>query len=555
MNPAWVQGGALVRTFPTVGAPQGTTYLQQAGNTSHYSGSMWSFAPVASTYISWWAKTSTNNSNCSYVVVGDASISTNNGIVFSYFTSLGTLRFYNNTLNFEIPTTANTWYHVELLNVNYTAHTYDLYINGVLMQSNYAFRSLTTSSISQIHLYNFDPGSNGYYDEIIVGSTPLAFAPSHTDVLCNGDSTGSAGVSITSGTQPFSYLWSNGATTSSLSALGQGTYMVTVTDGNGCTSTQSIVVAEPSGLTDSVMWSAPTCSYNTDGTIGLSLSGGTPGYSYLWSTGDTSQNVSGLGGGTFTVAYTDANGCGDTDTITLSAPAVLTFTCLPTDVLCNGMNNGALDVTATGGTPGYSYLWSNGMMTEDLSGLAPGNYSLVLTDQNGCMHSDSFAITEPTLLSASVVVTSDDGTSNGAIDFTLTGGVGPYTYLWSNGATTQDVTNLATGNYTVTATDANGCNAIISIIVDLVVGVGAQVGMDVQAWPNPCSQSLHLKLPTMTEVMAVRLYDLRGTLVFERQGLQGGLQELDLRAVAAGSYLLKVSNGVAMQTLRVSKLD
>ncbi len=555
MNPAWVQGGALVRSYPTAGAPQGTTYLQQTGNTSHYSGSMWSFAPVASTYIGWWAKTSSNNNNCSYFVVGDASVSSNNGIVFSYFTNLGTLRFYNNTQNFEIATTANTWYHVELLNVNYTTHTYDLYINGVLMQSNYPFRSLTSSNVSQIHLYNFDPGSNGYYDEIIVGSTPLAFAPSHTDVLCNGDSTGSAGVSITSGTQPFSYLWSNGATASSLSALGQGTYMVTVTDGNGCTSTQSIVVAEPSALTDTVTWSAPTCSYNTDGTIGLSVSGGTPGYSYLWSTGDTSQGISGLGGGTYTVAYTDAYGCTDTDTIILSAPTVLTFTCLPTDVQCNGLGNGALDVTAAGGTPGYSYLWSNGMTTEDLSGLVPGNYSLVLTDQNGCMHSDSFAIAEPSPLAPSSVVTIDDGVSNGAIDFSLSGGVGPYTYLWSNGDTTQDISNLSFGIYTVTATDANGCDTVISIEVPLAVGVGAQAGMDVQAWPNPCSQSLHLQLPTMTEAMAVRLYDLRGTLVFERQGLQGGLQELDLRAVAAGSYLLKVSNGTAMQTLRVSKLD
>lgn len=555
MHPSWVQGGAYTRTYPTAGAPQGTTFLQQAGSSSHYAGSVLNFGTSTPSYISWWAQTSTNANNCSYVVVGDASTSTNNGIVFSYFTSSGTLRFYNNTANWEMSTTANTWYHVELMNINFTTKTFDLYINSVLVQSGYAFRSTGSTSVDQIHLYNYDTGSTGYYDEVIVGAAPLLATYAQTPPACALDTNGTATVTVTSGQSPYTYLWGNGATTPSLSGLGAGTYVCTVTAGNGCTLTDSVTIAAPSPLVDTLAWTDPSCATTTDGSIDLTVAGGTPGYSYLWSTGDSTADLTGLGGGTYYVDFVDTNGCAGSDTVTLVQPTAISLVGGPANILCFGQVNGAISTTTSGGTPGYSYLWSTGDSTADILGLAAGTYSVTVTDANGCMVADSFTITEPAALqSVTSVVTPDNGGGNGAIDLIVTGGTGPFTYAWSTGATTEDLSGLVTGTYTVTITDANFCTLVSTFVVDLVIGVGNVDALAVQAWPIPFGDHLKLQLPTVVEAVQVVLYDLRGVVMLQQTMAGGTVLELDTRSIAAGCYLLHVRSGDAQRTLRVSKL-
>jgi hypothetical protein len=556
MDPNWIQGGSYVRTFPTSGAPQGNVFLQQSGgNNSHYTGSQWNFTPSTPSYISWWSKSSTNFNNCSYMVIGDAGTSSNNGIVFCYFTSAGTVRFYNNTQNYETPTTANTWYHFEMMNINFTSKTFDLYINGSMVQGGYAFRSTSSTDISQIHLYNYDPSTQGYYDQIIIGAVPPAATAVGTDVACFGDSSGSATVSVSSGVAPFTYLWSTGDTSSTISGLGAGALTVTVTAGNGCTTTQAITISEPSaGLSGSTSSSDPTCSYTTDGSLTLTVSGGTPGYSYTWNTGDTTATLSGIGGGTYYVDYTDAAGCTGTDTFQLVAPPVLGFTDAITDILCAGQQTGAIDITPAGGTPGYIYIWSNGDTTQDISSLVGGTYAVTVTDVNGCVFTDSLTVAEPAALAASGVVTDDlGGVGSGAIDLTTTGGVAPYTFSWSNGDSTEDLTGLFPGTYIVIITDANGCVSTFSFTVDFIEAVAGMGGMDVKVWPVPFTDELQVELPADVDGGVVELWDVRGRLAHRRTVGAGERVVLDTRELAQGAYLLKVESGGKLATHRVMK--
>jgi hypothetical protein len=189
-----------------------------------------------------------------------------------------------------------------------------------------------------------------------------------------------------------------------------------------------------------------------------------------------------LTAGTYTVTVTDVNGCSTTSTFTLTQPAVLektdfsspTFAC-GYNISCNGGNNGSINLTATGGADcvAYTYLWSDGATTEDRTGLTAGFYSVTVTDANGCSFTDGITLTEPAALTLSISSPvkvcgyniSCNGGTDGIVMMTVAGGASctAYTYNWSNGATTEDLTNVAAGTYTVTVTDANGCVATGSI--------------------------------------------------------------------------------------------
>ncbi|MTB54018.1 SprB repeat-containing protein, partial [Lewinella sp. W8] len=192
-----------------------------------------------------------------------------------------------------------------------------------------------------------------------------------------------------------------------------------------------------------------------DGTITLTVVGGTAGYTYAWSNGATTQNLSGLAAGTYTVVVTDANGCTTTESFTIDQPEPLVATGVTTDVICNDdagtSDDGTITLTVVGGTAGYTYAWSNGATTQNLSGLAAGTYTVVVTDANGCTTTESFTIDQPEPLVATGVTTDvtcndDAGTSDdGTITLTVVGGTAGYTYAWSNGATTQNLSGLAAG--------------------------------------------------------------------------------------------------------------
>ena len=316
--------------------------------------------------------------------------------------------------------------------------------------------------------------ANGCTDSTSVTITePMVLIASSvvdSNVSCFGFADGGATASGTGGTQPFTYNWSNGAVTASISGVVVGTYSVTVTDANGCTDSSAVTITEPVILAvTALLDSNVTCNGFSDGGVSSTVSGGTMPYTYLWSTGATTASMTGIPAGTYSVTVTDANGCTDSASTTVNEPALLVAaTVVDSNVSCNGFIDGGATASASGGTPGYNYLWSNSATTASITGVSAGVYTVTVTDLNGCTDTATVTITEPALLVASVAVDSNvscNGVADGGATASGTGGTNPYSYLWSNGATTAAVTGLVAGTYSVTLTDANGCTDSTSVVI------------------------------------------------------------------------------------------
>jgi hypothetical protein len=294
-------------------------------------------------------------------------------------------------------------------------------------------------------------------------STLAASASALNNVSCNGGNNGAATTAVSGGTSPYTFQWSpsggNGVTANNLSA---GTYTVLITDANGCTSSAFATITQPSAIAATpYVLNNVSCNSGTNGRAVASVSGGTSPYTFQWSpSGGNTATANNLSAGTYTAFITDANGCTSSSSATITQPSALTASASPlNNVWCNGGSNGRAVANASGGTPPYTFQWSpSGGNTATANNLSAGAYTVLIIDANGCNSSSSATITQPPSLSSSVAVTNSGcSQSNGAIDLTVSGGTPGYTYLWSNGATTQDISGLSPGNYTVTVTDSYSC--------------------------------------------------------------------------------------------------
>jgi hypothetical protein len=306
----------------------------------------------------------------------------------------------------------------------------------------------------------------------VTPSTAIVLNTSSTAVRCNGGNTGTATVTVGGGSTPYSYAWSNGATTSSLSNLTAGNYSVTVTDAVGCSSVQLLTVSQPTAMATVFDVTDAVCA-NT-GRIGVTVSGGTSSsYSYLWNTGATTSVISNLAGGTYTLTITDGNGCTKIVSTTVNAFTAPVVSLTSTSPTCNGGNNGTATTSLTGGTSPFSYAWSNSATNSNLTGLSAGTYSVTVTDSKGCASAVKTAtLIAPAAITITSTVTNATCLPVGSVTVTASNGVAPYTYLWSTGATTATISSMAGGNYSVTATDANGCKNSSTINIPAVTSPG-----------------------------------------------------------------------------------
>lgn len=273
---------------------------------------------------------------------------------------------------------------------------------------------------------------------------------------------------VTGGTPPYTYNWSNGATGSVNANLGPGTYDVTVTDANGCTITGSGTIGNPVQINVNLTVVNPGCGGGSPtGSATVAPTGGTPPYMFHWSNGAVGNTVNGLLPGSYSVTVTDFLGCNQTEGFVLIPQASINLDATATPASACGLPTGTATVTASGGVAPYTYAWSNGATTASISNLAPGNYTVVVTDSQGCGATAQVTVGGTPAMDLHITGVSSGCAANGTATAMVTPGTGtpPYSFLWSNGATTSVINNLTAGTYTVTATDANGCTAVDQVTV------------------------------------------------------------------------------------------
>ncbi len=288
---------------------------------------------------------------------------------------------------------------------------------------------------------------------------------------CYHSGRGSLTASVSGGSPPYSFAWSNFDQDSSNLNITEGTYTVTITDANGCSITRSGTVTGPtSPLSSPFTVQDVTCFGANNGSFNVTTSGGTPGYTYAWTPGTLSgSNPTGLAAGIYSFTVTDSYGCRVFGEDTVFQPATaLSATSSHTNITCNGAANGTITITISGGTPPYTY---QGLPvpggTNTLTGLSAGTYSGTVQDATGCSVSLSETIIEPAVFALSEAHSNllCNGTGTGSITVTASGGTLPYSFLWNDGNINQNRTNLSAGNYSLTSTDSNFCSASVSVSI------------------------------------------------------------------------------------------
>jgi uncharacterized protein (DUF2141 family) len=373
-----------------------------------------------------------------------------------------------------------------------------------------------------------------------------------TNCLCFGDQSGSIQVTANGGVAGYNVSWtgpvsgnpvgqeilmSGGAY--SITGLPAGSYTVTVSDTFNCTTSSNITITQPNALSAFASNLIEDDCYGTSiGAATITASNGTAPYNVSW-TGPSSGNPAGVeiaasGGsytinslpaGVYTATVTDANSCTANTTITITQPSALAVTAVvSTAIPCSG-GQGVVTVSAVGGTLAYS---GTGNFT-----VSAGTHTFPVTDGNGCIDSVTITVTQPSPLNVTGI------TSNNGIDITVGGGTPPWTYAWSTGTTTEDLTNLMPGTYTVTVTDTNGCTQTDSFTVQNadILTVSSSV---LEIYPNPACDKLTLKMKHSDNVPFYIADNLGRTVIKGRSEFE--LTEIPIDSLKAGIYLLHIDN-------------
>ncbi|WP_103069813.1 T9SS type A sorting domain-containing protein [Aquimarina sediminis] len=312
---------------------------------------------------------------------------------------------------------------------------------------------------------------------------PLAISFTTTDILCYGEASGAIDITPSGGTPPYSYLWSNGETTQDITGASAIGYTVTVTDANNCNLTSTVITPSQPNAPISITQAAVTnlTGFQTgNGSIAVTTAGGTPGYTYQWRVQGTTPVIgtnpiiNNLQAGSYQVTITDANNCSLITDYVVTQPDLLEVTNIQQDnaILCFGDQTATLTASVTGGVLPYTYRWYNVINSSitlatqpNIAGLGVGTYTIEITDANGNQANRTYAITEPPLLQAIYTNTdvSCNGGADGSINISVTGGTGSYSFFWSTGANTEDISGLSEGTYSVTVSDANLCQTDLTI--------------------------------------------------------------------------------------------
>ncbi len=306
----------------------------------------------------------------------------------------------------------------------------------------------------------------------IIVSSPLFSNPS-----CANYEDGFIEPNISGGLPPFQFSWSNGATTENIYNLNNLPYQLQVVDESGCTFIFNFDLKDPLPLNPVITNLSNyngfnvSCFNSQDAFVDITTTGSHPPYSFQWSNGDLTEDLTNVQSGIYFLNITDKNLCDTTISVNLSQPNIFSSTINSTtnfngfDISCNGFSDGSIDFEVTGSVPPYSYFWNSGQITQDISSVNAGAYIVNVLDNNGCSHSNTITLTEPTSLVGTIQSSNNynsydiscNGYLDGGINLTINGSVPPYDYTWNNGATNQNLTNIGAGFYSVQVIDDNNC--------------------------------------------------------------------------------------------------
>ncbi len=353
----------------------------------------------------------------------------------------------------------------------------------------------TTSSISglsqgtyDVTVYDSTTGCSATFTDTITNPGGLNGAAFVINSACAGSNTGVAAVIASGGTPPYSYSWNTvpPILNDTASGIPGGTYVVTVTDAHGCITTDTVNVNNTSSPLNIVVTHVDSlpCYTSNNGTASISVSGGTPGYTYSWSTTpvQTGTMATGLSPGTYYITVTDTLGCSNTDSATVYSPDSIFIDGHSADASCAG-GDGSAYVDVSGGVPGYVYAWAGSPNTTDsLSGLNPGVYTITVMDTNGCSKSLDIVVGSQTV-SANASALSNSPCTGGGTGSAIaapTGGTPPYTFLWNSvpPQTGDTATALAPGTYQVTVMDSLGCTTVDTVVIQNSSGSPVVITID-----------------------------------------------------------------------------
>ena len=395
-------------------------------------------------------------------------------------------------------------------------------------------------------------------------STIVTSISAQTNVLCNGDNTGSATISQTGGTGPYTYSWApSGGTDATATGLAAGTYTCTVTDAAANTQNQVVTITEPLVLSASTVQTDDLCNGSSTGSATIIASGGTGSYSYSWApSGGTGATANGLAAGTYTCTITDANSCSITETIIIGEPLVLVSSILAQgNVSCYGACDGFAQATVSGGSGPYTFMWvPGGIFGLSINNLCPGTYTLSVTDANACSATTTVTITEPSALSATTSSTPETGGSNGTASVNVSGGSTPYNYLWNDALaqTTQTATSLTGGNYSVLITDSNGCMVVQTVLVNSTVGiVSTDFQSSIKVYPNPSKGDFSIEINSLGNHYTLKIMNPVGKLIYNESielPIGKNLIPVAMDNSREGLYFIQIISNDGIITIPVTKM-
>ncbi|QTN39563.1 hypothetical protein HZ996_10585 [Cryomorphaceae bacterium] len=347
-------------------------------------------------------------------------------------------------------------------------------------------------------------------------------------------------LTVSGGTLPYAYAWSNGAGSQDVSGLDAGTYTVTVTDGNGCKETSTGIIVQSAQLSLGVTNTDVSCNGGSDGTIDLTITGNNGPFTISWTNGASTEDLSGVPAGTYLVTVDDAANCSAQITVVVDEPDAIDPGETIQNVLCFGDANGSITLVPVGGTSPYSFAWSNGAgNVSSQTSLSAGNYTVSITDANGCLYTETLVVGGPSNALSSGIVQANvtcSGENDGVLTANVSGGTSPYAYNWSTGGATNSISSLSPGTYFVTITDDNSCQVTESYTIT----EPDELTLSYVLTQNPCNGNA---------LGEIDITVIGGTGPYT-YGWSDGPNTQDRTGLTEGSYTLNVfdANGCSVDT-------